>query len=157
MSETLFYRCDKCENIVALIKSGGGTLMCCGQGMTRLQANSTNAAKEKHVPVMSLEGGKLKVTVGSIAHPMTEEHFILWIALVADNKIEIVNLKPEMESKTEFVYFSGDDEIPFTGKNDEIVPNCEGQLCNFVYSDKASKEVVVYAYCNIHGLWKAEL
>jgi superoxide reductase len=158
MSETLFYRCDKCGNIVALIKSGGGTLTCCGQEMTKLKPNSTDAAKEKHVPVLSHEGGKLKVTVGSVAHPMTEEHYIAWIALVADNKIEIVNLKPGMEPKAEFAYFTGEDETtPFTGKNDELVPNCEAQPCNFVFSDKITKSVVAYAYCNLHGLWKAEL
>jgi superoxide reductase len=157
MNETMFYRCEKCGNIVILIKSGGGTLTCCGQEMTLLKANSTDASREKHVPVLAYEGGKLTVSVGSVAHPMTAEHFIEWIALVADNKIEIVNLKPGMEPKAEFAYFTGEVETPFTGKNDEIVPNCEAHPCNFVYSDKAAEEVVAYAYCNIHGLWNAKL
>jgi superoxide reductase len=155
MSETLFYRCDKCGNIVALIKSGGGTLTCCGQEMTKLQANSTDAAKEKHVPVLTFESGKLKVIVGSVAHPMTAEHFIEWIALVADNKIEIVHLKPGMQPKAEFAYFIGEDETPFIGENDEIVPNCEAHPCNFATSIKTTKAVLAYAYCNLHGLWKA--
>lgn len=157
MNETLFYRCEKCGNIVALIKSGGGTLTCCSQEMTKLEANSTDASKEKHVPVLANEGGKIKVTVGSVIHPMTAEHFIEWIALVTDNKTEIVHLKPGMEPKAEFTYYPEKDEILFTGKNDEIVPNCEGSPCNFVYSDKTAKKVAAYAYCNLHGLWKAEL
>lgn len=157
MNEMLFYRCEKCGNIVALVKSGGGTLTCCGQEMTKLKANSTDAAKEKHVPVSAIESGKIKVTVGSVTHPMTAEHFIEWIAQVTDNKIEIVHLKPGMEPKAEFTNYSGEDEILFTGKNDEIVPNCEANPCNFVYNDKIAKKVAVYAYCNLHGLWKAEL
>jgi superoxide reductase len=156
MSETLFYRCEKCGNIVALIKSGGGELTCCGQSMTKLEANSTDAAKEKHVPVLTNEGGKIKVAVGSVAHPMTAEHYIEWIALVTCSKIELIYLKPGMEPKAEFTYFAGEDEVIFTGKNDEIVPNCEGSPCNFVYS-KPSKKVTVYAYCNLHGLWKSDL
>ncbi|MFZ2538398.1 MAG: desulfoferrodoxin family protein [Oscillospiraceae bacterium] len=157
MNETLFFRCEKCGNIVALIKSGGGTLVCCGQEMTNLKANSTDAAKEKHVPVLTNEGSKIKVSVGSIAHPMTVEHLIEWIALVTDNKTEIVHLKPGMEPKAEFSYYRGQDEILFAGKDDEIVPNCEGKPCNFVYGDKNTNKVVAYAYCNLHGLWKAEL
>lgn len=157
MNEMLFYRCEKCGNIVASIKSSGGTLTCCGQEMTKLKANSTDAAKEKHVPILAFEDGKLKVIVGSIAHPMTAEHFIEWIAQVTDNKMEIVHLKPGMEPKAKFTGFSEEDEILFTGKNDEIVPNCEANPCNFVYRDKPAKKVAVYAYCNLHGLWKAEL
>jgi len=157
MSKSLFYRCEKCGNLVLLVKSGGGTLTCCGQEMTQLKANSTDASKEKHVPVLENEGGKIKVTVGSVAHPMTEEHFIEWIALVTDNRTEIVYLKPGLEPKAEFTYFAGDAEIIFTGKNDEIVPNCEANPCNFVYSDKTKGKVTVYAYCNLHGLWESEL
>jgi superoxide reductase len=157
MNDMVFYRCEKCGNIVGLIKSGGGTLTCCGQEMTKLKANSTDAAKEKHVPALTIESGKIKVAIGAVAHPMTAEHFIEWIALVNDNKTEIVHLKPGMEPKAEFTCYIGEDETPFTGKNDEIVPNCEGQPCNFVCRSKNAKEVVVYAYCNIHGLWKVEL
>ena len=157
MSETIFYRCEKCGNIVALIKAGGGTLTCCGQAMTKLQANSTDAAKEKHVPVVTCENGKVKVKVGVVAHPMTAEHYIQWIALVTEDKIEIKYLKPEMEPKAEFDYSVAYTEAIFTGENDEIVPNCEGSPCNFVNIDKSSKDVTVYAYCNLHGLWKSGL
>ncbi len=157
MSETLFYRCEKCGNIVALIKAGGGTLTCCDQKMTKLDANSTDAAQEKHVPVLVCEGAKLRATVGSVIHPMTPEHFIEWIALVTADKIEITYLKPGMEPEVDFLYYRGEKEILFAGKDDEIVPNCEGSPCNFVYGDKTQKKAVVYEYCNLHGLWKKEL
>ena len=123
MEEALFYRCDRCGNIVALIKRGGGTLVCCGQTLTELVANSTEAAKEKHIPVVTKEAGKIKVSVGSVEHPMTEAHFIEWIALVSGNNIQIVRLTAGMKPTAEFAEFENG---------------------------------TVYAYCNIHGLWKAE-
>lgn len=119
-----FYRCELCGNMVALIKKGGGTLVCCGQNMTKLEANSTDAATEKHVPVVSREGGKIKVTVGSAPHPMLPEHHIEWIALVTDDEVELKYLKPGEEPQAEFA------EVP---------------------------SGTVYAYCNLHGLWKAAL
>jgi superoxide reductase len=157
MNEALFYRCEVCGNMVVLIKSGGGKLSCCGQEMTKLVANSIDASKEKHVPIAITEGGKIKVSIGSVAHPMTSEHFIEWVALATADKIEIVHLKPGMEPKAEFAYYSNQEEAPFTGIDDEVVPNCEGQPCNFVYSDILANKVMVYAYCNLHGLWKADL
>jgi desulfoferrodoxin FeS4 iron-binding domain len=84
-----FYRCEKCGNMIASVKVGGGTLTCCGQPMTKLIANSTDAAKEKHVPVAAVEGDKIKVTVGSVEHPMTAEHYIEWIALAAGKKLKL--------------------------------------------------------------------
>ena len=102
MSNVDFYRCELCGNMVALIKKSGGTLTCCGQAMTKLEANSTDAAQEKHVPVVTREGGKLKVSVGSVLHPMLPEHHIEWIALATEDKVEIVYLKPGMEPKAEF-------------------------------------------------------
>ncbi len=102
MSNVTFYRCEVCGNMVAQIKNGGGTLTCCGQAMTKLEANSTDAAQEKHVPVVTRENGKLKVAVGSVLHPMVPEHHIEWIALATDDKVEIVYLKPGMEPVAEF-------------------------------------------------------
>lgn len=99
----VFFRCERCGNIVGLIKNGGGPLSCCGQPMTKLEANVTDAAQEKHVPVAVKEGGKLKVSVGSVAHPMLPEHYIEWIAVVSDDKIELAYLKPGTEPKAEFV------------------------------------------------------
>ncbi len=123
MSMINFYRCESCGNIVALIKKGGGTLNCCGKPMTKLEANSTDASNEKHVPVVLRENDKIKVTVGSILHPMLPEHSIEWIALVAEGKVEFKFLNPGEEAKAEF--------------ND-------------------AKAGEVYAYCNLHGLWKTD-
>ena len=125
MNDIIFYRCEKCGNIVVLMQAGGGTLTCCGQGMTKLQkANSTDAAKEKHLPVVTSDNEKIKVTgFGLVADPMLEEHYIQWIALVAGNKVEIIYLKPEMEPKAEFIYYTVENEVIYTGTNDEIVPN----------------------------------
>ena len=102
MSNVDFYRCELCGNMVALMKKGGGTLTCCGQAMTKLEANSTDAAQEKHVPVVTREDGKLKVSVGSVLHPMLPEHHIEWIVLATEDKVEIVYLKPGMKPKAEF-------------------------------------------------------
>jgi superoxide reductase len=157
MNNILFYSCENCGNIIELIKMEGGILTCCDKEMTKLVANSTDAAKEKHVPVAVIEGDKIKVTVGSIEHPMTAEHFIEWIALVTDGKVEIVKLEAGMAPKAEFANSSGEIKKIFTGKEDEVVPNCEGQPCNFVYNKPTANEVTVYAYCNLHGLWKIEI
>lgn len=157
MENTSFYRCENCGNIVESIKVGGGKLTCCGKEMTKLVANSKEATKEKHVPVAIKDGDKVKVTVGSIEHPMTNDHFIEWIALVTDENTDIVKLEPGIQPTAEFTYYNGEDQIIFTGKEDEEVLNCEGQPCNFVYSKPIAKKAIIYAYCNLHGLWKTEL
>lgn len=97
-----FYRCALCGNMVALIKDGGGTLVCCGQDMKKLNANTTDAAQEKHVPEISKADGKIEVAVGSTLHPMLAEHYIEWIALVTEDKVEIKFLKPGEEPKAAF-------------------------------------------------------
>jgi desulfoferrodoxin len=102
MNEAIFYRCEKCGNMVAVLKNGGGTLTCCGQPMTKLTANTTDAAQEKHVPVVTKADGKIKVAVGATLHPMQPEHYIEWIALVAGEKLTVQFLKPGEEPKTEF-------------------------------------------------------
>lgn len=80
------YKCQLCGNIVEVIHGGGSTLVCCGQDMTLLTENTVDAAKEKHVPVIEVGDGTVKVTIGSVAHPMEEKHYIEWIELVADGK-----------------------------------------------------------------------
>lgn len=102
MSEVSFYRCEVCGNIVALIHKGGGPLSCCGKPMTLLEANTVDASKEKHVPVITREDGKIKVAVGAVLHPMQVEHHIEWIALVAGDRVEFKFLKPGEEPVAEF-------------------------------------------------------
>jgi superoxide reductase len=80
------YRCNICGNIVEVIHTGAGELVCCGQPMELLVENTTDAAQEKHVPVIEKVDGGIKVAVGSVAHPMEEDHFIEWIEVLVDGK-----------------------------------------------------------------------
>jgi len=80
------YKCNICGNIVEVIHTGAGELVCCGQPMELLVENTTDAAQEKHVPVIEKVDGGIKVAVGSVAHPMEEDHFIEWIEVLVDGK-----------------------------------------------------------------------
>jgi superoxide reductase len=80
------YKCTLCGNIVEVIHAGAGDLVCCGQEMAQLTENTVDAAKEKHVPVIEVGSGFVTVTIGSVAHPMEEKHYIEWIELIADGK-----------------------------------------------------------------------
>jgi superoxide reductase len=87
MAERLeIYKCEACGNIVEVLHGGGGELVCCGEPMKLMTENTVDAAKEKHVPVIEKVDGGIKVSVGSVAHPMEEKHWIEWIELVADGK-----------------------------------------------------------------------
>ena len=126
MCENRFYICEKCGNIVGLVHDGGVPMMCCGQKMKKLEAGVVEASHEKHIPVVSVEGNVVRVSVGSVTHPMSEEHHIAWVYLQTNRggqrKCLDVTGAPE-------VVFALVDETP----------------------------VAVYAYCNLHGLWKADL
>lgn len=87
MTEKLqIYKCEVCGNIVEMVHAGAGKLVCCGKPMTLLAENSTDAATEKHVPVVEKTADGFKVTVGSVAHPMEDKHYIEWIEVIADEK-----------------------------------------------------------------------
>ena len=87
MAERLdVYRCNVCGNMVEMLRVGGGTLVCCNENMGLLKENTTDAAQEKHVPVIEKQEGGFLVKVGSVAHPMTDAHLIEWIELIADGK-----------------------------------------------------------------------
>ncbi|KXB62402.1 desulfoferrodoxin family protein [Olsenella sp. DNF00959] len=107
MPEAKFYRCNTCGNIVALIRRGGGTLSCCGSPMEELVAGSTDAATEKHVPQVSVEGDQVVVTVGSVEHPMLEEHYIQFIALATEDGVTVRYLKPGMKPQATFAKPAG--------------------------------------------------
>ena len=79
------YKCEKCGNIVEMLHGGAGEMTCCGEPMKLYQENTTDAAQEKHVPVVEKTADGFKVTVGSVAHPMLEEHLIEWIQVVTDD------------------------------------------------------------------------
>jgi superoxide reductase len=109
-----------------MIHDAGVPMMCCGQKMTRIEAGVVEASREKHIPVAVVEGNTVTVTVGSVLHPMAEEHSILWVYLETDK--------------------GGQRKCLEVGKEPVVT---------FALSDE--KPVAVYAYCNLHGLWKAEL
>jgi len=96
------YKCNVCGNIVEVLYNGGGTLVCCDENMQLLTENTTDAAKEKHVPVIEKTAKGYKVTVGSVAHPMEEKHYIMWIELVADGRSYRQFLKPGDAPSAEF-------------------------------------------------------
>ncbi len=123
-NERQFYICSVCGNIVGLIEDGGGTLACCGQDMERLVPGSVDASQEKHVPVIKREDCMLAVEVGSVPHPMIEEHRIAWIAVAQGSTTQRATLDKTGQPSAKFCVDDG--------------------------------PVTVYAYCNLHGLWKAE-
>ncbi len=88
------YRCSVCGNIVEVLHASGGTLSCCGQPMTLLKENNVDAATEKHVPVIEKIDGGYKVKVGEVEHPMLDNHYIEWIELLEEDKIQRKHLKP---------------------------------------------------------------
>ncbi len=124
MKEFKVLRCEGCGKMVITLKDSTCPTKCCGEPMTELTANTTEAAVEKHVPVVTRESNKILVNVGSADHPMIPEHYIEWIALVSDKGFRIAYLEPGQQPCVECL----EDE----------------------------KVEAVYAYCNLHGLWKTE-
>lgn len=88
------YKCEKCGNIVEVVHSGAGTLVCCGEPMKLMVEQTAEQAKEKHVPVIEKFDKGVKVVVGSTLHPMIEKHYIEWIELVTDHGVHRKYLKP---------------------------------------------------------------
>lgn len=119
------HKCSVCGAMTEVSQGGAGTLVCCNQPMDLMTENTTDAAQEKHVPVVEpVEGGGFKVTVGSVAHPMADDHWITWIEILTANRTCRVDLNP------------GDPPEAFFPLKDT--------------------PLAVRAYCNLHGLWKAE-
>ena len=119
-----FYRCETCGQIVAIVDKKACPIMCCGKPMTEIVPGSTDAAVEKHVPVVTVDGCCVKVVVGSAAHPMAEEHYIQWIAIQTKQGNQRKALKPGDAPEACFAL-------------------CEGDEVE-----------AAYAYCNLHSLWK---
>ena len=123
MGEKKFYICKHCGNMIGMIKSSGVKVVCCGDPMTELKPNTVEASQEKHLPVVTIEGNIVKVKVGSVEHPMTEEHHIAWIYLETEQGGQRKKLAVGSKPEAEFALAGGD------------------------------KVVGVYEYCNLHGLW----
>lgn len=123
--EQKFYICEHCGNIIAKVKDTGVPVMCCGQKMTEIVPGTTDAAVEKHVPVYEVSGNLVTVRVGAAEHPMLPEHYIEWISLQTRQGNQRKCLRPGDKPEAQFAL-------------------CEGDEVE-----------AVYAYCNLHSLWKA--
>lgn len=123
--EQKFYLCEHCGNVAVMITDAGVPMECCGQKLKELKPGTTDAATEKHVPVYTVEGNLVKVTVGSAEHPMQPEHFISWVSLQTRQGHQMKSLKPGDKPSVCFAL-------------------CDGDTVE-----------AVYAYCNLHSLWKA--
>ena len=97
------YKCSICGNIVEVLYVGGGELVCCGQPMKLQVENTVDAAREKHVPVIEKIDGGVRVKVGTVEHPMTEEHYIQWIEVLTEDKIYRKYLKPGEKPEATFL------------------------------------------------------
>ena len=126
MCNTKFYICEKCGNLAGLIHASGVPMVCCGQKMTAIEPGVVEASREKHIPKVEVRENEVKVTVGSVLHPMAQEHSILWVYLETDK--------------------GGHRKCLEVGKAPEVT---------FALSDETP--IAAYAYCNLHGLWKAEI
>ncbi|MCL5410857.1 MAG: desulfoferrodoxin [Patescibacteria group bacterium] len=102
ITQNQVYKCSVCGNIVEVLFAGGGTLVCCGKPMELLAEKTEDEGKEKHVPVVEKSDNKIKVKVGSIPHPMEQEHYIQWIEVIADGRIYRKHLKPGDSPEAEF-------------------------------------------------------
>lgn len=121
--EMKFYKCKICGKVIAMLKDTGVDTICCGSEMVEIKPNTTDAAVEKHVPVVEKNGNTVTVSVGSVTHPMEEKHYIEWVALQSKNTTQFKALKPGETPKVVFALVDGDEVIR------------------------------AYAYCNLHGLW----
>ena len=119
-----FYICKHCGNIIAKVKDAGVPVVCCGERMTELVPGTTEAATEKHIPVYEIKDNVVNVTVGSVEHPMLDVHYIEWISLQTNFGNQRKSLKPGDAPKASFALLEGE------------------------------KVEAVYAYCNLHSLWK---
>ena len=120
-----FFRCAICGKIIAMVEDRPVPTICCGQPMKELEANTSDGAYEKHIPVYELEGNILKVKVGEIQHPSVENHYIMWILVQTDKGNQRKQLAWSDNPEAEFALVPGE------------------------------KVIAVYAYCNLHGLYKA--
>ena len=124
--EVKFYRCKVCGKIIAIVQDTGVPTICCGERMEQIIPGTTDAAVEKHVPVITVNGNIVEVKVGSVEHPMQPEHFIEWIALSTKQGNQRKELKPGDAPVAKFAIVEGDEVV------------------------------AAYAYCNLHSLWSSK-
>lgn len=97
------YKCEICGNIVEILHTGATALVCCGQEMKLLDENTTDAATEKHVPVIEETENGYKVVVGEVEHPMVDNHYIEWIELITENEVHTKFLNPGEKPEAVFM------------------------------------------------------
>jgi len=102
------YKCSLCGNIVEVLTAGAAELMCCGQQMEVQAENTTDAAVEKHIPVLEKKDDGWQVTVGSVDHPMTDDHYIEWIELIAGDTVYRQFLSPSDKPTAYFPSVAGE-------------------------------------------------
>ena len=121
------FKCMHCGNIIEMVEDKGVPVVCCGEKMTELVPGTSDGAAEKHVPVVTVSGNKVTVNVGSDAHPMTDEHLISWIILETEDGCQRKHLSSADAPEASFMLADGE------------------------------KAIAAYEYCNLHGLWKADI
>ncbi len=119
-----FYVCEHCGNLIAMVLDKGVPIYCCGEPMKEIIPGTTEASGEKHIPVYEMDGNTVHVTVGSVTHPMNEDHYIQWICLETEHGIQYAHLHHDDEPRAKFALCEGDE--------------VRG----------------VYAFCNQHSLWR---
>ena len=102
-----YYKCPVCGNVIEVINGDISRVKCCNQPLNLLNANTEDAALEKHVPVYEVEGEQINVTVGEVIHPMEEKHYITFISLVTEDRVIRVDLKPGNAPIATFPYVKG--------------------------------------------------
>lgn len=126
MADVTFYKCTACANMFVKVLEGPCTPVCCGEPCEELVAGSTDGAREKHVPAVTREDGKIVARIGEVDHPMVDEHYIQFVALAGKDRLEVRKLQPGAEPVATF-------------------------------ADDGIEDATVYEYCNLHGLFKADI
>ena len=121
-----FYKCAHCGQIILKVKETPVPVVCCGEPMKQLVPNTTDAANEKHVPVVEVNGNTVNVKVGSVEHPMLDVHYIEWIVLETTNGYQVKKLNPGQKPEATFVLAEGEEVV------------------------------CAYEYCNLHSLWSTK-
>ncbi len=122
--EQIYYYCKHCGNIIVKLNDSGIPLICCGEKLEVLNPNTNDGAREKHIPIYSVRCGKVTINIGEIPHPMIPEHYIEWVELQTNKGTQFKRLTPNTEPT-----------VTFNINKDENVE-------------------AVFAYCNLHSLWK---
>ena len=122
-----YFECEKCGNVVELVRDGKKAMWCCEEQMKELNPNTKEASHEKHIPVVEKKGDKVTVHVAEAEHPMIEEHYIGWVSICTDSGTQRKPLYINKEPKASFMLSKGE------------------------------KLREAYAFCNLHGLWRKEI